>query len=169
MSNFSNPYTRRDSIIRQMGYVSYKAYLASSLWKAIRDRVMARDKGQCRVCDNKSTECHHRNYDAAVLSGRVIDSIVSICRQCHASISVDESGLAVSLDETERRLAALLGEEAPQWRGSNKTRSKCRSVDYYRAKRLEKKINRKAVPRIVQSWGYNSQGQRISLSRKRHK
>jgi 5-methylcytosine-specific restriction endonuclease McrA len=70
-------------------FASYKDYLESELWKAIRDKVLKRDDGLCLVCRCRASEVHHRSYATEVLKGEKLELLMSICRPCHKAIHFD--------------------------------------------------------------------------------
>lgn len=87
-----NRYAQRDEVLRQMGYSSYREYLASPLWKKIKARLF-------KVCDRcpcgaPATEAHHRTYKRRYLEGRgkLHKFVVPVCRSCHQSIEFDGTG-----------------------------------------------------------------------------
>jgi hypothetical protein len=85
MWNLNNPYSRRNDVLRRLGFRSYPAYLRSETWAVIRTRVLARDRRRCARCRVKrSTTVHHRIYDEATLTGACIDGLTTLCSRCHA-------------------------------------------------------------------------------------
>lgn len=86
----------------------YNDYMASPLWKAIRERVLQRDKGLCVGCGHRASQVHHRNYSQSVMSGRNIKPLASLCRQCHDTIHSNEDGTRCSLHQTEANFIDLV-------------------------------------------------------------
>ena len=77
-------YDRRNAVLAEMGFTSYRAYLASDLWKSIRQQVFDRDGGICRLClKRKAKSVHHITYHEDTLRGETLDQLVSICGGCH--------------------------------------------------------------------------------------
>ena len=76
----------------RMGYKSYADYLASATWKAIRLRVLVRDKSTCQVCLEKGQCVHHINYHMDTMTGKSIDSLITLCHQCHEIIEHEVDG-----------------------------------------------------------------------------
>jgi len=61
----------------------YYAYLQTDTWKQIRDRVVKRDMGRCRVCNSpKLLNVHHRKYPAVYGEELLID-LITLCEKCH--------------------------------------------------------------------------------------
>ena len=86
-------YARRNAILKKMGFSSYKAYLASDLWKSIRQRVFDRDGGICRLClKRKAKSVHHITYHEDTLRGETLDQLVSICGGCHVYSEFNAKG-----------------------------------------------------------------------------
>lgn len=74
---------------RQLGFVSYAAYLSSGLWASIRSRVLSRDKRLCKCCGGPANQVHHHSYDIAVMKGHADHLLISICETCHTLIEFD--------------------------------------------------------------------------------
>lgn len=85
-------YSRRDEILRAMGYGSYGDYLRSPLWAKIRRRVFGRDEGKCRICGERGEQVHHQSYDIRTLKGKKINRLLLLCRKCHEEVEVDGLG-----------------------------------------------------------------------------
>jgi 5-methylcytosine-specific restriction endonuclease McrA len=86
-------YSRRNAVLAEMGYSSYRAYLASDLWKSIRERVLERDGGMCRMClKRKARSVHHITYHEDTLRGETLDQLVSVCGGCHVVSEFDRKG-----------------------------------------------------------------------------
>lgn len=85
-------YGRRDEILREMGYASYREYLASPLWAKIRRRVFGRDEGKCRLCGKRGEQVHHQSYDARTLKGKILKRLLLLCKACHEAVEVDGLG-----------------------------------------------------------------------------
>lgn len=90
-------------------YKSYQAYLDSSLWKLIRNRVMVRDGERCRACyETANLQVHHRSYEDAVLAGRADGQLVTLCASCHHSITAGAENFSGRRMERERLAEAAL-------------------------------------------------------------
>lgn len=85
-------YVERDQLLQALGFTSYPEYLASALWRGIRDRRMMLFGGKCRFCYEKAVECHHVEYSLPVLRGEEVDAIVPLCRDCHYTVEFDLAG-----------------------------------------------------------------------------
>lgn len=80
----TNRYARRNRVLAKIGFSGYKEYLASDLWASIKERVFSRDSGLCQVCHQKPAyTVHHVTYSEAVLLGKDISQLMSVCRGCH--------------------------------------------------------------------------------------
>jgi hypothetical protein len=75
-------YARRDRVLYQLGFSSYREYLNSQYWKAIRAAKML-NTPDCEICDRPATQVHHLDYSEETLRGRKEESLVSICGGCH--------------------------------------------------------------------------------------
>jgi hypothetical protein len=81
--DLSNVYRYRNENLAALGFVSYKAYLQSALWKDIRARVFAERGRCCERCQRPATQVHHRSYDPATLRGQDVRSLTVACARCH--------------------------------------------------------------------------------------
>lgn len=89
--NLNNPYEYRDDNLARLGFDSYKKYLRSELWKAIRKTVMERDHYRCQYCGRRANSVHHRAYDPKTLTGECLHALSSICSGCHRRIEEPEN------------------------------------------------------------------------------
>lgn len=85
-------YRLRDEILREIGFRSYKEYLASDLWAEIRAVALTRDGHKCHVCRRPATQVHHTKYTVEVMTGVSIISLKSICGGCHRGIEFSKRG-----------------------------------------------------------------------------
>jgi len=102
----------------------YSHYLQSALWQHARKFVMARDDHRCQCCTNPATEVHHISYETAVMEGRALERLISLCHECHMAIEL-EDGVHVRDISTKRdRLAKLMHEKCgvplEQWEALQK-------------------------------------------------
>lgn len=99
--NLNNPYSYRNENLRAMGFRSYRAYLASDLWKQIRARVLERTGGRCERCRKRpASQIHHRAYDPATLRGENIDSLTAACAGCHKRAELRQRSDSSDLGQT---------------------------------------------------------------------
>jgi hypothetical protein len=66
-------------------YNSYKHYLDSPAWRAIRKERFEWDQYKCVHCGNKASQVHHKKYPGR-LGTEMIYDLESVCKQCHAVI-----------------------------------------------------------------------------------
>lgn len=93
--------------LKSMGFGSYEEYLQGDLWKGIRQNVLERDNGVCRVCESfQATQVHHTNYGRDVLRGENTHKLIAICRHCHEFIEFLPNGQKAVLDQVSERLTA---------------------------------------------------------------
>lgn len=79
-------YEARNELLKSLGFASYKAYLASPLWRSIRSKVLKKARDKCQVCCRaKAVQVHHRAYTRDVLLGENLNigKIVAVCDECH--------------------------------------------------------------------------------------
>lgn len=85
-------YTRRNEILKSMGFDSYEKYLESNIWLGIKTKVFLQKGNVCICCKNPTTILHHRMYDENTLNGLSIEMIVPICNNCHKFIEFKKDG-----------------------------------------------------------------------------
>ena len=98
---------KRKKASRRQPRTKYEQYLASDLWRKIRNRVLARDGKKCRACGRRASIVHHMSYHKEVMDGINDGWLVSLCRKCHDHIEfkeVDGERVKVSLAEANHRL-----------------------------------------------------------------
>ena len=113
VSNWDEKFDR-ETILYDMGFKSYKAYMGSTLWiREIRPQVKKKYGGVCQSCNlemngtNVPQVIHHRKYTKAILSGESIEGLMLVCKQCHdeAHRQTFDSYLYIrSLKETNEEL-----------------------------------------------------------------
>jgi hypothetical protein len=86
-------------------------YLKSTLWRKIKERILARDKKQCVYCGGVAEVVHHRSYSREVLEGNADLMLVSLCNACHDFIHFDSSGQGRAPEESDR---ILIYEQPPR-------------------------------------------------------
>lgn len=126
-------YKARNSIIAEMGYADYAAYLASPLWKGIRARVYAAKGRNCVHCKScKAQAVHHADYDKPTMLGDVIDSLMPVCDDCHEALHRSKkrrvnSPLKPSAPRTPKKLSAKKRRKMrnAEWARQEKRRCSC--------------------------------------------
>lgn len=77
-------YRQRLNVLRAMGFVDYDAYLASPLWRSIRERKLLDDDRECYGCGALGCyQVHHDSYAREVLEGKAPDELFVTCDECH--------------------------------------------------------------------------------------
>lgn len=84
-------YARRNEILHQLGFKSYKHYLRDPLWAEIRARKLKQDP-YCYGCSKPAQQVHHEHYSEAVLLGETLGGLYSICKRCHQYIEITRDG-----------------------------------------------------------------------------
>lgn len=82
---------KRDKALFDLGFASYRDYLRSDLWKAIRAAVLETTP-KCELCDSKAQHVHHLRYTRQSLTARARWALVAICAECHRKVEFDEDG-----------------------------------------------------------------------------
>mgnify|MGYP005817654803 FL=1 len=81
-------YKQRDIQLEHMGFKSYKEYLKSNLWEAIRSKKMCEQK-KCLLCNHNIEDnliIHHYDYSRDTLEGKTLNALIVLCKRCHSSI-----------------------------------------------------------------------------------
>ena len=84
-------YFERNDILKEMGFATYKDYLQSDLWKAIRTDLFKKNR-VCSLCDGVASEVHHSDYSRDTLEGVNQEGLTPICRTCHELVETFPSG-----------------------------------------------------------------------------
>lgn len=96
-------YQTRTENLKKLGFDSYKEYLASDLWRTIRQSVMDRDKC-CRTCRKPAYTAHHVTYSLEVLKGEDLSQLISTCKGCHYDCEFEDGKKLVSTTKIAKRL-----------------------------------------------------------------
>jgi hypothetical protein len=101
-------YKARGRALRALGFPSYEAYLASSLWReTIRPRVLKAAGGLCCACGAPGcVQVHHECYSLAVLAGEDDSKLHVVCDGCHDSAH-HFGGLLLGPSEATARLREI--------------------------------------------------------------
>lgn len=110
-------YDRRNRFLKVLGFMSYKHYLASDMWKTIRGMVLKLDDGRCVVCGGPAVNVHHNSYEIDVLIGKDLQQLMSLCRTHHEEAEFDELARKRELPEVRKSLEAKGLNVAPLVRG----------------------------------------------------
>jgi hypothetical protein len=76
--------------VRSISHISYDQYLRSTLWKSIREWVIAAQAGRCSICDHAAEEVHHHEYSDETMWGKRSDELVGLCPRCHHFVEFNE-------------------------------------------------------------------------------
>jgi len=86
-------YKLRDTILKDMGFFSYKEYLSSDLWQNIRSKILHIYEYKCHCCYKKANQVHHQWYNPENLSGEKIyeNGLMALCRDCHYNAEFEDN------------------------------------------------------------------------------
>lgn len=116
-------YKKRDEVLFRLGFASYRDYLRSNAWKAIREAKLAIDP-QCEICGDKAQQVHHISYRKNTLTGKNPRGLVSVCESCHTKIEKRPDGTKRNFEaafKTTKRMLKKVGKwEAHTKRGVEK-------------------------------------------------
>ncbi len=99
-------YGERDGYLRQLGFSTYQAYLASPLWQEIRARKLAKHR-RCQLCDRWASQVHHSKYTLQNLQGRSGKWLLSICGGCHLKVEFTPTMTKLTLADASKKTARL--------------------------------------------------------------
>ena len=87
-------YSRRNSIVREMGFKNYREYLNSPIWDAIRSAAMEKYEGRCVCCGSRATQIHHTRYIPSIMAGhpKALCYLIAVCEKCHENAEFLHSG-----------------------------------------------------------------------------
>lgn len=129
-------YEVRQKALEAIGFVSYKAYLASETWQAVKGRILERD-GCCKACRNPAYTAHHITYSEAVLLGNDDSQLVAICKGCHRFVEFHNDKKLTYTTDIFTRLARRMvrkGGGASTKKARKALRPRCRCCErQYRA------------------------------------
>lgn len=112
-------YGVRNRLLLEMGFTTYKDYLASPLWAIIREKAMRGRK--CYACRGEAQVVHHVRYSREVLLGTDMNGLRAICHSCHTKIELDGNGEKRSLYQANKELKRLAG--VPSKSRKNRTKN----------------------------------------------
>ncbi len=87
------PYVDRNVALKEIGFATYAAYLASPLWQEIRARRLS-TQTTCSCCDSQADVVHHDTYYKKLLLGdetSVKRDLYPLCHACHYKVEFDGS------------------------------------------------------------------------------
>lgn len=66
--------------------MTYEAYIASKVWRRLRQLALGRDGYACRICSGtEQLEVHHRRYPPiAKWDEDRVENLTTLCSSCHA-------------------------------------------------------------------------------------
>lgn len=100
-------YGGRNEILARMGFSTYRDYLASRLYRSIRERAFREYGHACEVCGLYANQLHHSDYDEDTLKGLNISGLVPLCEFHHEFIEITRSGKKRTLKDANRLLEIL--------------------------------------------------------------
>ena len=102
-----NAYHQRKQRLWRMGFIDYRAYLKSELWKSIRERLLS-ERPDCEVCGHPTACGHHLSYSLRTLGGDSLTQLASLCESCHKRIEFREDGRKRSFSQAHATAKKLL-------------------------------------------------------------
>ncbi len=84
--NDPRSYAFRNEILRYHGFASYREYLASDLWKSIKQLVLEKKGDKCLLCGGQACQVHHHEYTEKALLGLDLNKMWPVCDACHHAV-----------------------------------------------------------------------------------
>ena len=153
----SRIYQTRNNRLAAMGFASYHDYLASSLWSAIREKVLHRDKRKCRGCGEPATQVHHGHYGSGALRGTDILEMYAVCDACHGYIEFNHAGEKVTPAKATKLLRRIgKCDEKPSPRPPRTKQPKAKPIEVitkqtppHRRRQIEVEVYRAEMERLT--------------------
>lgn len=99
---------KRDRRLMKLGFASYRDYLHSPLWKAIRSAKLELTP-KCELCEaSRATQVHHLRYSLRCLKGIDPLPLVSACPTCHEKVEFTAGGKKRGFLATRKATKRLL-------------------------------------------------------------
>lgn len=77
-------YGARRRALMALGFDSYELYLASDLWRRIRNAKLEAEGRTCYGCGASGcSQVHHGDYECATLEGKAPHRLFVVCDSCH--------------------------------------------------------------------------------------
>ena len=116
---YSGIYLERATVLRGMGYTSYRAYLDSELWQSVRRKALDRYP-ICQLCPSReATQVHHQSYDEPTMRGESPFNLLSVCSRCHRRVEFYRNGKKRDPIDVFRMAEKIARrrerEDAPEW------------------------------------------------------
>lgn len=89
MEEKATAYEYRNAALRELGFSSYKEYLASEYWQKVKEYFPPCDQ-VCLMCLGTAQVLHHVRYDSWTLMGIHLECLAPLCHSCHADIELKE-------------------------------------------------------------------------------
>lgn len=68
-------------------YLTYRAYLRSAEWRALRTEALHRDQYECTVCETPNDlQVHHLHYKGIETMTFNVDQLKTLCETCHSRV-----------------------------------------------------------------------------------
>lgn len=88
---------RRQARLRELGFTSYRDYLASPRWRATKARYYGSSQPQECICgETEGLQLHHLTYER--VGAEELTDLTPLCATCHAMIHVLEARGDLGLD-----------------------------------------------------------------------
>lgn len=86
---YRRDYNKSNDIYKFTKIPDKKEYIKSNNWKILRDKIVARDKNTCQICDYYGDELqvHHLSYDN--LYNEKFEDLTTLCNDCHSLLHED--------------------------------------------------------------------------------
>jgi hypothetical protein len=94
--------------LKNLGYGSYREYLESDHWRALRARYRAsRLPQRCLGCDSPHFQLHHRSYTR--LGCELLEDLLPLCGDCHKRVHEFARAWGTQVQHTHYMLRKIFG------------------------------------------------------------
>ena len=97
-------WNEQKELLKELGYNSYRDYLAGIVWANIRDKAFQVKGERCVICNRHATVLHHRAYTEEVIRGTDVSLLEPLCWDCHNQVEYDKYGHKETLCDANRKL-----------------------------------------------------------------
>jgi len=100
-----NEYHERNKNLAKLGFLNYREYLRSNLWRSLRKDAFRIFGKKCIRCRGKANQIHHRSYTYEALQGLWPKHLVPVCARCHKFAEYRDDGSKRSPGEANSLLS----------------------------------------------------------------
>lgn len=86
---------KKPKITKKVARASYKKFLETPYWEAVRTAVINRDGKRCTKCGStKRLQAHHKTYEHHGKEHLHLGDLTTLCQPCHKAVHKRQKSLA---------------------------------------------------------------------------